>query len=315
MMKLRLTVAFLWLAALTLAHSKDDQAPDLDALKHPVKPMLWKVEGKGLKKPSYLFGTIHVADERVVALHPKAQKAFDQADTFFAEVDLSPDKQLTATQYYLRKDGKSLSDVIGDDLVAALDRELRAINPQLSSKALDPMKIWTIAATLPLLKDQMLGKKALDLQLWNKAKKAGKQTGAMETYKTQLGAMNSLSMKDQVKMLDVGLQLMKKSRELKVSSYRDLQNAYLLGDLQQIDAAMRASSWMGVEADKGVVERTLKLMLDGRNPGMAKSIMKALSSSDVESGFFAAGVGHYVGENNITDLLKAAGYQVTLVVD
>lgn len=28
--------------------------------------------------------------------------------------------------------------------------------------------------------------------------------------------------------------------------------------------------------------------------------------------FFAAGTGHYIGVNNITDLIKAAGYTVTL---
>jgi uncharacterized protein YbaP (TraB family) len=38
-------------------------------VKHPEKPLLWKIEGKGLEKPSYLFGTIHLGAEAVTTLH------------------------------------------------------------------------------------------------------------------------------------------------------------------------------------------------------------------------------------------------------
>ncbi len=303
----------LFLVGLVTLQAKDALAPDLSQIKHPVKPLLWKIEGKGMKKPSYLFGTIHLSDERVATLHPQAQKAFDQADVFFAEVDLSPEKQVTATTYLMRKGDESLSEIVGEKVVAALDRELKAINPQLSSKVFEPMNIWAIGAALPLLEDQLQGKKPLDMQLWEKATQAGKKTGALETYKKQFGSLDKLTLKDQIELLDVTLQVMKKSRELGVPSYRDLLNAYLLGDLQIIDAAMKADSTVGIEIDKAMNARFRKLLLDGRNPGMAQSILQAISMPDAGSCFFAAGAGHYVGKNNITELVKAAGYQVTLV--
>lgn len=313
MKSIPILTTILFLVALATLQAKDAQAPDLSKMKHPLKPMLWKIEGKGLKKPSYLFGTIHVSDKRVTTLHPHAQKAFDEADTFYAEVDLSPAKQLTASKYFLRNDGKSLSDLLGDKLVKALDRELHAINPQFSSKAFELFHLWAIGAMLPLLEDQLQGKKALDMQLWDQATKTEKKTGAMETYKTQLGAMSKLPMKDQVALLDLSLQMMKKSRELKIPVYRDILDAYLSGDPQKIDDAMKADSVMGIQYDREMKERMLKLMLDGRNPGMAESITKALSTPTAGSCFFAAGVGHYVGEKNIIHMIKAAGYQVTLV--
>ena len=48
-----------------------------DAPAHPVKPLLWKIEGKGLSKPSYLFGTIHLGSGPLAKLHPAAEAAFE----------------------------------------------------------------------------------------------------------------------------------------------------------------------------------------------------------------------------------------------
>lgn len=306
------TVIFFLVIFVSL-QAKDAQAPDLSKIKHPVKPLLWKIEGMGMKKPSYLFGTIHVSDQRVTTLHPLAQKAFDQSDSFYAEVDLSPAKQLGATKFLMRNDGKSLLDLLGPKLLKALNRELKAINPQLTSKVFEPMHLWAIGAALPLLEEQLQGKVALDLQLWAKATKAGKKTGAMETYKKQLGSMSKFPMNDQVELLDLSLQMMKKARELKISVYRYLLDAYLIGEPQKIDEAMNADSVMGITYDPDMKDRMLKLMLDGRNPGMTQSIVQAVSSPDAGSCFFAAGAAHFTGKNSIVDLLKAQGYQVTLV--
>ena len=66
-----------------------EQKVDIAALKHPVNACLFKVEGNGLKKTSYLFGTIHLADPRVVNLHPNAKAAFKDTDAFYAEIDRS----------------------------------------------------------------------------------------------------------------------------------------------------------------------------------------------------------------------------------
>jgi len=107
--------------------------------------------------------------------------------------------------------------------------------------------------------------------------------------------------------------MMEKGRELKVHSYDDLLNAYLSGDLKKVNDVLNADSALGIKYDMAMKDRMLKLMLDGRNPGMAQSIIKELSLPDSGSCFFAAGTAHYVGTNSIIDLIKAAGYKVTLV--
>ena len=49
--------------------------------------LLWKIEGNGLSKPSYLYGTIHLTDERVFNLGDSLYKAIENSDGFAIEVD------------------------------------------------------------------------------------------------------------------------------------------------------------------------------------------------------------------------------------
>ena len=132
------------------------------AADHPLKPLLWKVEGGELKEPSWLFGTIHLGREPAAKLHPLAAKAMEASDVFYTEIDMDPRKQLALAMKFMRKDGKKLTESIGEELTKQLDAELKAINPQLNSKAFDPMKTWAVYVTLPLLKEQIAGRVALE---------------------------------------------------------------------------------------------------------------------------------------------------------
>jgi hypothetical protein len=47
--------------------------------------LIWKIEKDGLR-PSYLFGTIHLADPRLLTLKPAVRKAFDESSTLGLEI-------------------------------------------------------------------------------------------------------------------------------------------------------------------------------------------------------------------------------------
>ena len=51
--------------------------------------LLWRISGKGLKKPSYLFGTMHLTDKKVFQLGDSVYKALEQTDGFAAELDMT----------------------------------------------------------------------------------------------------------------------------------------------------------------------------------------------------------------------------------
>ena len=187
-MKFLLT-AFLFVAPF-LALAKEPGAIDATKLKHPVKPALWKIEGKDLTKPSYLFGTVHLGDARITTLHPKAEKAFQTSDRFYAEIDMDPAKQVAIAPLLMRTDGKVLSESIGPKLTKRLNKALEAISPDLDSKAFEPMKTWVVTMALPTLKLGLSGEKALDAVLYERAIGDEKKVGGIETVESQLKIFN-----------------------------------------------------------------------------------------------------------------------------
>ncbi len=98
---------------------------------HPAKPLLWKIEGKGLTKPSYLFGTLHTSFAAVVKLHPAAEKAFGGADVVYTEVALDAETRLASTPHFLRKDGTKLSESLGKELFTRFEEELKHVKKGL----------------------------------------------------------------------------------------------------------------------------------------------------------------------------------------
>ena len=80
------------------------EKPATPAVKPPAKllqPLLWKVTGRGLAKPSYLLGTVHIGDPRIigtastrnlktrpVTASPEINRAYDAADDVYTEVNL-----------------------------------------------------------------------------------------------------------------------------------------------------------------------------------------------------------------------------------
>src|SRR5215510_15315077 len=79
-----LALTGLVLAGITLGASARTQAP---AAQPTQKPLLWRIEGP---VPSYLYGTIHIPDQRVLALPEVVMRAMAASDAVYTEVQLDP---------------------------------------------------------------------------------------------------------------------------------------------------------------------------------------------------------------------------------
>ena len=289
--------------------AKPEDLADVKGIKHPLKPMLWKVEKKGAKT-SYLFGTIHLSDKRVVTLHPLAQKAFEKADCLYTEVNLSATGQLLASMQMVRKDGKTMKESLGKELVKGVNQELARINDKLTIEIFNTMKTWVIGVTLPMLEEQLSKKKALDQQLWERAEKAGKKLGALETLEEQMGQLDKLTEQEQVRYIKLTLEELKKDRKRKVPMMDQLVAAYLRGNEQGI-LKFFDQGQMGEDPELG--KKFLSLLLDERNVRMAKNVEKFMGEAPDKIHFFAAGTAHYVGDKSVVSLLKKKGFKVSRV--
>ena len=73
--------------------------------------VLWEVSGKGLAKPSYLFGTIHMICSADFYMSDQAKKAFGKTDKLILEIDMSDPTQMAAMQKMAMGD-KPLSEAL-----------------------------------------------------------------------------------------------------------------------------------------------------------------------------------------------------------
>ena len=71
--------------------------------------LLWKVEKEGVA-PSYVFGTIHVADEAVVTLDDKVVAALTEATTFIMEIVPEPTELRAMARSMYFSDGQRLNE-------------------------------------------------------------------------------------------------------------------------------------------------------------------------------------------------------------
>jgi uncharacterized protein YbaP (TraB family) len=305
------SIPCLAIATTTLLSS---MAPLRAEAEHPAKPLLWKVEGPGVEKPSYLFGTMHVGDKKVVTLHPAAENAFEVSAVVHTESALDMKSQMAAMPFLMRDDGKQLDDAIGEDLTKRLAAELKTINPQFDATPFQPMRTWMVAYTLPFLPEQVKGIKPLDLILWERAEKEGKKTAGMQEIKDQLAGFNALTEEEQVAFLKASLDFLEKGRREGRDSIKEAAEIYATGDLKKINDM--ATEWMvelagGKEAP--VVKKLMKAVLKDRDVIMADYIEATLKKDSSNVHFFAAGAGHYAGEEGVPFLLGKKGYKVTRI--
>jgi uncharacterized protein len=277
----------------------------------PDKPLLWKIDGGELKKPSHLFGTIHLTTPRIEKLHPAAQLAFDAADTVATEISLDPKTQLAAVALMMRKEDKTLSESIGDDLSAKLEATLKGINPQLDTAVFDSMKTWAVAATVVLLPQQLEGRKALDDLIWKRAKKAGKETLGIEEMKDQIAAFEVLDETEQVIYLRVTLEKFEENNRLLRSMIAD----YEKGDAEAINRTMvKSMRDLGDgEKEQAIGEKLVNSLLVERDRKMAETIDEMLRQDPAKSRFIAVGAGHLVGETGIRAQLEKKGWKITRI--
>jgi uncharacterized protein len=280
----------------------------------PDRPLLWKIESDALQKPSHLFGTIHLSTPRIARLHPAAERAFAQADAVITEIELDPKTQLEAAALMMRGDGTTLSESLGEDLAAKLDKALKNINPELGAEIFEPMKTWAVATTVVILPYQLKGDKALDQLLWNRAGDEKKATSGLEEMKDQVAAFEGgMTEAEQVIFMSATLENLQEGDAL----LKQIIAAYEKGDEDAIGRLMVQSirDFGKDERERAIGERLLKRLLTDRDVTMAATIDGLLKKQPQQSHFFAVGCAHLIGRTSIRKHLENKGYRITRITE
>lgn len=281
-----------WLALLPLAAQQRASAGEFD------RGLLWRIEAPSAK-PSYLFGTIHSEDPRVIRLAPPVQRAFERAARVTLEVTLDAATLVRLTSAMLMADGRELRGVIGAPLYR---RTLKVMADYgMPEKMVSRMKPWAVATTLMVPRSQT--GLMLDALLYRRALGAGKPVDGLETAEEQIAVFDGMEEALQVTLLKDTLDNLPAIDRLN----RDLLEAYLRRDLKQMMVLNERSMRMG---DRELASSLQRRAIVERNQRMIQRMESRLRQGNA---FIAVGALHLPGPQGLLALLRQKGYRVSVV--
>jgi len=260
--------------------------------------ILWKIDGKGAAA-SYLLGTVHSEDPQVLQVADAVKPQFDKAGSFTAEIDLNLSDSFTAALSMLIQDDKDLASILGQ---ARYDKCVTLLAdygvPEMMVRQLKP---WAVMAQLSMPKPKT--GEFLDRVLYDRAVEQDKAVYGLETYAEQVAVFETLSLEQQIALLDDALENYPKL----AGQLQTLINLYRQRDLL---ALQRFSESLNNSKQTALVDRFNQSLLIDRNKRMAERMQVRLQEGNA---FIAVGALHLPGDAGILQDLVKRGYHVTPV--
>lgn len=259
--------------------------------------LLWRVESSG-RAPSYLFGTIHSSDPRVLALPTPVKQAFERSASFTMEMVTDGSALVAMAETMFLGDGQTLKQLTGEALYAEIRDALAARG--LPDFGLEKQKPWVVLMTLSTPPSR--GGMFLDLALQLQATMAGKPVHGLESMGEQLAVFDELPVEDQVALLRETVKAQRESE----AQLEALTRAYLTRDLAELMATVERFR----PGDARLYNTLMQRLLDDRNRRMAERMEARLAEGDA---FIAVGAAHLPGRDGLLALLASRGYRLTAV--
>jgi len=260
--------------------------------------ILWQVERPGLR-PSYILGTVHTDDSRVINLPQIIRQKLRQADSFVAELMLDSFSMQEANQLMFLPGGQKLETLIGTQRYRRCV-ELLAQNG-IPPQVIERMKPWAVMVMLSMPRSRT--GIVLDHRLYQEAEIQGKKRYGLETNREQVAVFEAFSLPQQMVMLDDAI----KEFDRLPAVFDELVHYYLQRDLTGLQ---RLSEKYMLQGDSLLAKSFKQKALLDRNYRMVRRMKPRLMEGN---SFIAVGALHLPGDEGILRLLEKEGYRVTAV--
>ncbi|HEV9034997.1 MAG TPA: TraB/GumN family protein [Puia sp.] len=262
--------------------------------------LLWEITGHGLKKPSYLFGTMHVSSKLVFHLSDSFYLDIRNADVVALELD----PQLWQDQLFrfekLQSNLRYYTQGAPSDLINEKTFQLQRYEDRLRSAISDEPTVIngllyrTFRSQADFEEDTYL-----DLYIYQTGRKLGKQATGVENYfQTERLIMEAA----QDMMKDKRKKAPDTDGESMFEIERKTQEAYRKGDLDLLDSLERL-----MEPSESYMEK----FLYRRNEIQAASIDSIVQRHSL---FVGVGAAHLPGNRGVIELLRKKGYTLRPVM-
>ncbi len=267
--------------------------------------LLWEISGNGLKKPSYLYGTMHVSDKLVFNLPDSffvALKACDAValeldmDTWMDDIMMMQEAEKNKnTVPYISKPYSFYRNAFALDVPT--ERDLKSVL-QFSPNITNRMMYRNNKQNSDYEEDNYL-----DVFIFQAGKKLNKKIIGLEYFKKTEELSKKADEDEENNDVDEKIkEELNEQKRLRLKELRGdkayydvLEDAYRKGDLDLLDSLSKLSS------DEGF----LKYMLFERNEIMANRMDSIMRKNPL---FTGVGAAHLAGQKGIIELLRKMGY-------
>jgi len=266
--------------------------------------LFWEISGNGLKKPSYLFGTMHVSSKIAFHLSDSFYVAIKNADV--VALENNPESWQEDMNKY---EANSFSRYSGgqDDLSDIPDDYLNINSLRIGKyEGMLELALFIKPAVINNLLYRSYSENGsdfeedtyLDLYIYQTGKRLGKRVAGVEQYAESMRLMNEA-------FKDAASEKNRKEKSFDIDedySPNKLQEAYRSGDLDLIDSINRVNSQSDAFDEK---------FLYKRNEIQVNSIDSILKRSSL---FVGVGAAHLPGERGVIELLRKKGYRLRPII-
>lgn len=272
--------------------------------------LLWKVEGNGLEKPSYLFGTHHIAPAGWVDSVPGLNDAILAVDEIYGEVksgDMDPNAVFQKLMVMGQAPADSTLDkVVSAEVLAKADSLMVTLTGmQGLMQRLNGMQPIIVSTQLTALQSFLAfpgfdPNQQLDMVVMERGKADGKEINGFETAEEQLEILLGQSIADQAADFTDGIE----KWDEQIVKVQNLAEAYKEQNLDKISALM-------FDPDNGMKPAEAKRLIYDRNHRWVERMCPQMPEHSI---LVSVGCGHLVGPEGLIQLLQEAGYTVTPVL-
>ncbi|MFY7963578.1 MAG: TraB/GumN family protein [Chitinophagaceae bacterium] len=255
--------------------------------------LLWEVSGKGLAKPSYLFGTFHIMCKEDFEITTALKEKFNSTTILFEEMKMD-DPSIQMKMLAKMKSDKSLKELLDSN-----DYKIVADSFQkITGMSISFFNNFKPFASISLLTQKMIDCKNViqpETEFVKLAKEKQMEVLGLETVDDEIRAIDKMPLDSQINSL---LQTVKNFDSAKQMMIQ-MVAVYKKRNPDELYKFMKSG---------GLNDVFETAMLEERNKNWLPVIIKNLKKQPT---FFAFGAGHLSGNYGIINLLRKKGYKVT----
>lgn len=257
--------------------------------------LLYKVTGKDMAEPSYLFGTIHMICAEDFKVHEQTRAAFAQADRLIMELDMADPGVLQSMQTkLLDPQGRKLSSHVSEAQYELLDEFLTS-TMGTGLTTFDGMRPFILSSMVMTSQLGCAQQMSYEGHFTQKAMEQQKAVDGLESVDFQFGIFDQIPYQEQVQWLMESLEDKAKAK----GELDKMVRLYVAEDMEGLYKMI---------ADTDAYADYTALLLDDRNRTWQQQLDADLQAPGSE--FIAVGAGHLGGNAGIIQLLKDLGYAV-----